>query len=216
MVFIRVKRIKSIKSIKNTKCQNVKQANKNKNNNYGHKTSKRKKITMRIKHLRGRKSLAWLFMLFMLVKLLLITSFTVLLMYTIEFLIITMLFNYHNLFRLSQSTCMLQLNFQSLQSFSIITIFFDYHNLLVCYNWIFNHYNPFRVSQFACMINGNLTWLFTCDFNYSWTTINDVIDVPYREFSVIKLNQTKKKLTTVCNDEKFNESKYYIKNSSVL
>ena len=95
-------------------------------------------------------------------------------------------FNHYNLFQLSQSTCMLQLKFQSLQSFSIITIFFDYHNLLVCYNWIFNHYNLFQLSQFACMINANLTWLFTCDFYYSWTTINDVIGVLYKEFQFKK------------------------------
>ena len=60
MFFIRVQSIKSIKcikQIKNTKCQNVKQASKNKNNNYTHKMSKGKKITIRIKRLRERKSL---------------------------------------------------------------------------------------------------------------------------------------------------------------
>ena len=79
--FTSTKRIKSIKSIKSIKTlnsdfhldvfytrkkqkknkkhkKNVKQANNNKNNNYTHKISKREKITMRIKYLRGKKSLA--------------------------------------------------------------------------------------------------------------------------------------------------------------
>ena len=38
--------------------KNVKQANNKKNNNYTHKISKREKITMSIKYLRGKKSLA--------------------------------------------------------------------------------------------------------------------------------------------------------------
>ena len=45
MFFMRVKSKKRIKRIKNTKRQDDKQANKNKNDNYAHKTSKRKKIT---------------------------------------------------------------------------------------------------------------------------------------------------------------------------
>ena len=57
MFFMHVKSKKRIKSIKNTKRQDVRQANKNKIDNYVHKRSKRKKVTMRIKRLRGRKSL---------------------------------------------------------------------------------------------------------------------------------------------------------------
>ena len=55
MFFMHVKSKKKIKSIKNTKREDVKQANKNKNDNYAHKTSKKKKITMRIKTSKRKK-----------------------------------------------------------------------------------------------------------------------------------------------------------------
>ena len=54
MFFIRVKSIKRINIIKR---QDVRKTKNNKNNNSAHKTTKKKKITIRIKRLRGRKLL---------------------------------------------------------------------------------------------------------------------------------------------------------------
>ena len=78
-------------------------------------------------------------------------------MYTIKFLIITILFEYYyllvcynwifnhdNLFQASQSFSNITICLYVITEFSIITILLEYHNLLVCYNWIFNHCNLFQ------------------------------------------------------------------------